>query len=144
MHLSLLAALVAAALYAGFQWTVQVVVYPQMTPVSPGAATDFPAYEAAHQRRIIVLVGPLFAGLVGSAGWLLIDRGPVPWTAVLVACALVATVVGATGLLAVPAHRALSSGWDVAAHRRLMRADRIRVAAATAHLLVLVGVAVAI
>lgn len=137
MPLSLLAALVAAALYAGFQWTVQVVVYPQMTPVSARSTEDFPAYEAAHQRRITRLVGPLFVALALGQGWLLLDRGPVPWAFAVVSGAMAAIVVAVTGLLAVPAHRALSTRWDAIAHRRLMRADRIRVAAASVQVVVL-------
>ncbi len=39
---------------------------------------------------------------------------------------------GATWLGAVPLHRVLDRGWDAGAHRRLLRVDSVRVAAATA------------
>ena len=63
--------LAAAAGYAGFQWTVHVVVYRQFSAVPPAS---FGAYERSHQRRISFVVGPLFAALVGAAGWLIIER----------------------------------------------------------------------
>jgi hypothetical protein len=46
--------LVLTAAYAGFQWTVQVLVYRQFPLVPPAA---FAAYEAAHQRRVGFVVG---------------------------------------------------------------------------------------
>ena len=57
----LTAATLAAVAYCSFQWTVQLVVYCMFARV-PAAA--FPAYEAAHQRRVSFMVGPLFAGLI--------------------------------------------------------------------------------
>ncbi len=121
--------LAAGAAYAGFQWTVHLVVYRQFAEVPAAAFADF---ERAHQRRISVLVGPLFAALVISTGWLLIDR-PVAvagWAAAA-AAALVAVVVGMTAFGAVPQHRRLSAGWEPDAYRRLLRVDVVRTLAAT-------------
>ena len=102
--------LAAGATYAGFQWTVQLVVYRQFAAVPAAAFADF---ERAHQRRISVLVAPLFAALVLSTGWLLIDRpAAVPGWAAVAAAALVAIVIGMTAFGAVPLHRRLSAGWD--------------------------------
>ena len=115
--------------YAGFQWTVHLVVYPA---VRRGAGSGVRRLERAHQRRISVLVGPLFAALVISTGWLLIDR-PVAvagWAAAA-AAALVAVVVGMTAFGAVPQHRRLSAGWEPDAYRRLLRVDVVRTLAAT-------------
>jgi hypothetical protein len=39
-------------------------------------ADAFPVYERLHRRRISYLVGPLFAALISSTGWLLLDRPP--------------------------------------------------------------------
>jgi hypothetical protein len=50
---------------------------------------------------------------------------------VLAGAACLAVVLGVTGLLAVPLHRRLDAGWDAGAHRRLLRVDAVRVAAAT-------------
>jgi len=134
--------LLVTSLYAGFQWTVQVVVYRQFPEVP---AEAFPRYEGLHQRRITYLVGPLFGALVLSTGWLGLDRPPtVPGWVPAVAAALLAVVLGATAFLAVPQHRRLGVAWDPVAYRALLRADLIRVVAATASVALAVGIAVAV
>lgn len=124
VHLALVAA------YAGFQWTVRVLVYPQFARVPPAA---FPAYERGHQRLVTRVVGPLFAGQ-GITTLLLLAVRPegVPLLPVLAGAACLAAVLGVTAFLAVPLHRRLDAGWDARAHRRLLRVDGVRVAAATA------------
>ena len=122
--------LVLVAAYAGFQWTVRGLVYPQFAQVPPAA---FAAYERSHQRRVTRVVGPLFAGQGATTSALLIARpAGTPVVAVLAGAACLAVVLGVTGLLAVPLHRRLDRGWDPAAHGRLLRVDSVRVAAATA------------
>ena len=122
LHLALTAA------YAGFQWTVRALVYPQFAEV-PSAG--FPAYERRHQQRISRIVGPLFVGQGVTTLWLLVDRPPgIPLSGVLLSAAWLAVVLGATGLLAVPLHRRLGERWDAAAHRRLLRVDTVRLGAA--------------
>jgi hypothetical protein len=115
--------------YAGFQWTVRVLVYPQFTAVPAGA---FAGYERSHSRRISAVVGPLFAGQLLSTGWLLVTRPPdvVP-AGVLGSAACLAVVLGVTALGAVPQHRRLDTGFDPAAYAALLRADTLRVAAAS-------------
>jgi hypothetical protein len=120
--------LLATAAYAGFQSTVQVLVYRQF-PAVPADA--FPAYEAGHSRRITPLVGVLFGGCAVTTVLLLAARPRgVPLTGVVVSAALFAVVLGATALLAVPEHRRLGSGFRPDAFRRLLRADLIRTVAA--------------
>jgi hypothetical protein len=115
-----------------------VVVYPQFALVPADPPAVFARYELAHQQRITRLVGPLFGGQVlTTAGVLAFRPDGAPLVAALGAVLLLALVLGLTGLLAVPLHRTLSSGWDEAAFRRLLRVDALRVAAATAN----VGVA---
>lgn len=124
VHLALTAA------YAGFQWTVRALVYPQFALVPPGA---FPGYERRHQQRISRVVGPLFAGQGGTTLWLLADRpAGTPLVPVLAGAACLAVVLVATALGAVPLHRRLGSAWDDAAYRRLLRVDTVRAVAATA------------
>ncbi|MGY1796505.1 DUF1772 domain-containing protein [Geodermatophilus sp. SYSU D00525] len=124
VHLALTAA------YAGFQWTVRALVYPQFAQV-PAAA--FPAYGRAHQRRVSRVVGPLFAGQGVTTLWLLAARPDgVPLPPVLVGGACLAVVLGVTALLAVPLHRRLAEGFDAGAFGRLLRADTVRALAATA------------
>jgi len=59
----------ADSLYTGFQLTIRGVVYPQMAKVPEPVWVD---YEAAHQRRVSVVVGPLFAVLVFASGFLMV------------------------------------------------------------------------
>lgn len=118
--------LALAAAYAGFQWTIRALVYPQFALVPPAA---FPAYERRHQQRVARVVGPLFAGQAITTGWLLVTR---PTSApVLLGAVCLAVVLGVTGLLAVPLHRRLDAGWDPAVQRRLLRVDSVRVLAAS-------------
>ena len=120
LHLALTAG------YAGFQWTVRGLVYPQFAEVP---AEAFARYERRHQQRISRVVGPLFAGQLGTTAWLLATRPSVP---VLAGAACLAAVLLLTGLGAVPEHRRLSAGRDGAAFRRLLRVDTLRTVAATA------------
>jgi hypothetical protein len=124
VHLALTAA------YAGFQWTVRALVYPQFAQVPPDA---FPAYERAHQRRVTRVVGPLFAGQGATTLWLLLARPDgVALLPVLAGAASLAVVLGVTGLLAVPLHRRLGAGFNREALRKLLRVDTVRAVAATA------------
>jgi hypothetical protein len=123
VHLALTAA------YAGFQWTVRALVYPQFALVPPAV---FPAYERRHQQRITRVVGPLFAGQGVTTSWLLADRPEgTPMLPVLVGAACLAVVLGATAWGAVPLHRRLGAAWDDAAYRRLLGVDTVRALAAT-------------
>ncbi len=128
VSLLLIGQLAFFAAYAGFQWTVHLVVYPQFSAV---AVADFPAYERSHQRRISLVVGPLFAGMAATTGGLLFahGRGAAWWTFVVPAGALSCTLA-LTALGAVPLHRQLESGWDATAHRRLQAVDLGRTVAA--------------
>ena len=115
--------------YAGFQWTVRLLVYPQFTDVPAAAFAD---YEGSHSRRIARVVGPLFAGQLVTTGWLLVQRPAGVVVSGLVASAVcLAVVLAVTGLAAVPQHRVLGGGFDPAAYARLLRADDVRVLAAS-------------
>lgn len=123
--------LVAVSAYAGFQWTVHLVVYPQFGAVPRQA---FAAYERSHQRRVTRVVGPLFAAQLLTTSALVVARpAGVPGGAVAVSAALLAVVLGTTAAAAVPAHRRLTDGWHEEAYRSLRRADAVRVLAATAN-----------
>ncbi|MEJ5913428.1 hypothetical protein [Pseudokineococcus sp. 1T1Z-3] len=134
--------LAAAALYAGFQLTVRLVVYPQLGSAGrllDGAGEEapaFPALEASHGRRVARLVGPLFLALAGTTSWVLLvalgGRGlaSAPGLLAAGAAACTAVVLAVTAAGAVPQHRVLGCGWDAAAHRRLLRWDTVRTAAA--------------
>ena len=128
LHLTLTAA------YAGFQWTVRGLVYPQFEGVP---AADFGAYERRHQRLISRVVGPLFAGQLVTTAALLITR---PSGAVLAGAGCLAAVLLLTALGAVPQHRRLSAGWDEDAFRRLLRVDSLRAVSATGGTAAAIGV----
>ena len=131
MPVVLLAHLVLTAAYLGFQWTVQVLVYRQFALVPPEA---FAAYERAHQRRISLIVGPLFVGQVITTIWLVLDQpaGLPGWLTALPAVVL-GGILGLTALSAVPLHRRLSHGWDPLAFRSLLNTDLARAMLATAN-----------
>jgi hypothetical protein len=140
------AALVAAvahvastSAYAGFQATVRLVVYPQMTGVP---APAFAAYEAAHTRRVSVVVGPLFAALAVTTSGLLAVPGL--RAAGAAAAVLLAVLLGVTAFGAVPEHRRLGAGFDAAAHRRLLRWDAVRLVLAVAALVPAVSAVAAV
>ena len=122
--------LAVTAAYAGFQWTVRGLVYPQFDQVP---AEAFTAYERRHQQRVSRVVGPLFAGQLVTTVWLLVDRPPgIPLGAVLAGAACLVAVLALTALGAVPEHRRLSAGWDPDAFRGLLRVDTLRALAASA------------
>ncbi|GAB7190021.1 hypothetical protein NUM3379_07270 [Kineococcus sp. NUM-3379] len=130
MDAVLLAHLAAACAYAGFQWTVRVVVYPQLGDAGRAEPSGFPALSAGHRRRVTGLVGPLFAALVAATALLV---AAAPGSALAWACAgATAVVLGVTAVGAVPQHRVLAARWDAVAHRRLLAWDGVRVAAASA------------
>lgn len=118
--------LVAVGAYAGFQLTVNRVVYPQM---AVAAGPDFARYEAGHQRRITPVVGLLFGAVAVTTGLLLLDP-TLPRAATWTAAVLFALVLVVTWVGAVPQHAVLAGGFDAAAHARLMRWDALRLALA--------------
>ncbi len=139
VDLPALAHLAAACGYAGFQWTIRALVYPQLADAGRAHPATSPALEAGHQRRTARLVGPLFAALVATTGLLVLTRPGSP--AALGCAACTAVVLGATAFGAVPAHRRLAAGFDEAAVVRLLRWDSLRVLAATTQVALAVSVA---
>lgn len=121
-----LALAAAAALHLGFQVVVTAVVYPAFRGVRP---EDWPAHEAAHARRIGPVVAVVYSLLAGACIWVLVSgpEGLASW----VALAGAAAAALATGLVAAPAHRRLGAERDPGVLRRLLLADRVRLAAAT-------------
>ncbi len=135
MPVLLVLTLLLTAAYAGFQWTVQVLVYRQF-PLVP--VSTFVAYERAHQRRVSLVVGPLFGGqLICAMGLVVTGAGSAAlrWSAV----ALLVSILGVTGVLAVPLHRRLSAGFDPDVFRALLRVDLARTLLATTNAAVAVA-----
>ena len=84
--------LALAAYMTGVIWVVQVVLYPQLAQVR---AADWPAYHAAHSRRITPVVAPAMLAHPLVATALLVDR-PGPLAAVNLALAAGLLLVTAT------------------------------------------------
>ena len=108
---------------------MRVPVSPHFPAVAPG---DLSGYERTHGQRISRVVGPLFAGQLLTTGWLLLARPDgVLLAAAVVSAVCLAVVLLVTALVAVPRHRQLGEGFDAAAYAGLLRADTVRVAAAS-------------
>ena len=130
MKLIFLAHLLATLTMFGVIWIVQIVHYPLFAGVG---REGWAAYEAAHQARITWIVGPAMVLELATAAWLVLDPPeafPVPalWAGALA----IGAIWLATLLLSVPAHNALSAGWDAAAHGRLVWTNWVRTALWTA------------
>lgn len=115
-----------AGVHAGFQLTVSLVVYPALA----SARDDWASVHAAHSTRITRLVAPLYAALVATAVWALLEPGG--WRLATAGLGLGAVVV--TAVAAAPAHQALARGRDERVLRRLLIADWARTALAVASL----------
>ena len=120
------ALLAAAAVHFGFQATVTALVYPALARLPAGC---WEPGHAAHSRAITPLVVLVYGGLVVTGAWTLVAGSPGAWTWV----ALGATAAGmlVTAAVAAPAHGRLAAGHDPDRIVRLVRADRVRAAAAT-------------
>lgn len=113
--------LAAAALHAGFQFTVTSVVYPALVSTEPAG---WHGAHAAHSRAITPIVVLTYGALLLACGWAL---WAMPSSVGVWMCAAGATLsMSATALVAAPTHGALSRGPDPALLRRLTCSDRVR------------------
>ena len=112
------------ALHAGFQLVVTGLVYPALAEVPADAWTT---HHGRHTRRVARLVVPTYGVLVVTGG-LVLAGGASGWQ--VAALTAMTTALLTTALVAAPAHRRLGSGRDGVVLRRLLRADRVRCAAA--------------
>jgi len=109
----------AAALHAGFQLTVTVLVYPVLARVPASSWTEA---HARHSRLIVPLVALTYGGLVAAGAWLLVDS---PSRLGIAAVLAAVGCVVVTAVAAAPTHGRLV-GPDPVLLRRLLRADRLR------------------
>ncbi len=131
----LLTCLASTLFMTGLIWFVDRVHYPLFARVP---AEAFRPYHEEHSRRTtLVVIVPMVLELVTSA--LLVAHRPPGTSAGLAWAGLAAAVVTwlVTAFLSVPAHEILGRGFDPRAHGRLVATDAIRVAAWTAHSLIL-------
>ncbi len=126
MELVLLLNLLATLVMVGVIWTVQVVHYPLFAGVGEGT---WAAYEAEHQRRITLVVGPTMVLELVTAVWLVLARPEaVPAWAAVAGALLVGLIWASTALVQVPLHAALGGAFDEAAHARLVATNWVRTA----------------
>ena len=122
--------LASTLLMVGVIWVVQVVHYPLFAGVG---GAGWAAYEASHQSRITLVVGPLMLAELATAVWLVLDRpAGVPAWAVVLGAALVGLIWASTAFVQVPLHSALGGAFDAEAHRRLVGTNWVRTVAWTA------------
>jgi hypothetical protein len=120
----------ATGMLIGLGFTIQLVHYPLFARVGREA---WPAYAAAHGRRITLLVGPwmLLEALTGA--WLLWRPPPGLSSALLWWAGLVVAVIWLlSALVNGPAFQRLASAWSPAGHRALVLANWPRTIAWTA------------
>ncbi|QIK65913.1 hypothetical protein G7072_05790 [Nocardioides sp. HDW12B] len=115
--------LASAALHAGFQVTVSVLVYPALLRAEP-----FGPAHARHSRGIAPIVVVVYGALVAT-GTARLVAGDLD-AASLVALGGAALAGLTTALVAAPTHGRLAHGRTDALARRLTRADLVRTAGA--------------
>jgi hypothetical protein len=115
----------AAALHAGFQAVVTLLVYPVFAEVP---AEHWSRFHEAHSRRIAGIVVAVYGILVASSAWVLVAGPRNAGTLAAVGFAALAMLI--TAAVAAPAHGRLSGTRDDRDLARLMAADRVRLAAA--------------
>ncbi len=127
--------LAAAALHAGFQLTVTLLVYPALAATS---AADWTDVHRRHAHRITPLVGAVYLAVAATSAAALLAT---PGGAVVAAVAAHSAALGLTAFVAAPLHGRLGAGRDPVLVGRLLRADRLRSATAV---LALAAAAVAV
>ena len=126
----LIANLVSTCYMVGLIWMVQVVHYPLFAKVG---TDQFVGYQTSHQTLTTLVVGPPMLVELLSAILLLWYRPvPVPGWLVYAALALLVIVWLSTAFIQVPCHEKLTSGFDAAAHSKLVVSNWIRTVCWTA------------
>ena len=126
----------AATVYmTGLIWFVHVVHYPLFSGVG---AAGYAAYQADHMRLTGYVVGlPMVIEMVGAL-WLAFELPPgLPRWMLFAGAMLVVGIWASTALLSVPAHNALSLGFDAEVHRSLCQTNLVRTVLWTARTLLL-------
>ena len=131
----------SVAVMTGLIWLIQLVHYPLMNRVSPA---EFTSFHSAHSTRITFIVGPaMILELATAAGLVLAAVSGRFSSGLAWAClALTAGVFASTALLSVPQHAVLASGFDAAAHARLVSTNWVRTLLWTIHLVLCVWVSI--
>jgi hypothetical protein len=114
--------LLATGVHLGFQAVVTIVVYPGLADLAPN---DWGRGHAAHTRRVLIVVIPVYAALAIALGWALATVCCSPALIVTTGALLIVGVI--TALVAAPIHHRLSTrGPTQKLIRDLRRADTFR------------------
>ncbi len=128
--------LAATGFMAGLIWTIHVVHYPLFALVNE----PYEPFQRAHMTRITrLLLLPWGVEVLTALALVVVAPDGVARALAGVGVALIAALVVVTGLGAAPAHGRLVERFDEAAHRRLLRVDRVRVVAWTLRLALAAG-----
>jgi len=109
--------LAATGAMVGFIWTVQLLSYPMMAAVPEEVFVD---YEAAHQRRITMVLAALAPAELVTAIGVAVVASDVPAWLTLGAGTILAAIWVTTGVYYAPLHARLADGFDGDLHRRLV------------------------
>ncbi len=138
MRLLFLLQLLTTLAMFGLIWFVQVVHYPLFLAVPSPA---FPAYEAAHANRTTYVVAPLMLLELATAAALLLPRlrpAPIQAREAWLGALLVGVVWLSTGLVQVPLHNRLHTGYSAPLIRQLVATNWIRTVAWSARAILLI------
>lgn len=114
--------LLATGVHLGFQAVVTIVVYPALINLAP---EDWARGHAAHTRRMIIIVIPVYALVAVALGWALATTCCSP--ALFLTPGAILIVWATTAFMAAPIHHMLSvTGPTPTLIRRLQRADAVR------------------
>jgi Domain of unknown function (DUF1772) len=125
----------AAAVHAGFQATVTLVVYPTLSHVR---AAHWRQAHDRHSHQILPLVAVIYAALAATGAWWLATDWSILAAGAVVLAALAAAV---TLVVAAPLHRRLVRR-DDAVLGRLLGADKARTVLALASVAVAIAAVV--
>ena len=108
----------------GLIWFVQVVHYPLMAEVSE---ETYQRYQERHMNLTSLVVGPPMLVEAGTAlGLVLVLQTGTDAVLAWIAFGCLGVVWLSTACFQVPAHHILMKGFDVSAHRRLVRTNWLR------------------
>jgi len=126
----LVAQAIASGAMAGIAWFVQIVHYPLLARIPPGAAE---AYARENRRITSRVVLPPMLMEASAAAWLALwPPAGVGRAWALVGLVLVGLTTLSTAALQLPLHARLAAGHDPAIVTRLVRGTWLRTAAWTA------------
>ena len=114
----------ASTLYmVGLIWFVQIVHYPMLRKVG---ISEFQAYEQLNVKRTTWAVSPMLFEFLSAFLLIWMRPSQIPAWACAGGFMLLLIVWLSTALIQVPCHQQLEQGFDIRAHRRLVRSNWIR------------------